>query len=112
MHGCISKSRFWFRSARTLTEAGEFFIKYLTDENDIVVDIFSGSNTTGQACEKYNRNWISIDLDLEYVAAPAFRFIPKNIDKKLADEIYKNILSNNETIDLSKFQTGLVTLFD
>lgn len=52
----------------------EFFIKFLTQEGDLVVDIFSGSNTTGQAAEKLNRRWLSCDLLLEYVAASVFRF--------------------------------------
>lgn len=46
----------------------------LTDENDFVVDLFSGSNTTGQVSECLRRKWLSIDLDLEYVASSVFRF--------------------------------------
>lgn len=52
----------------------EFFIKMLTTENDLVVDIFGGSNTTGQAAESLNRNWLSFELSQEYVAASSFRF--------------------------------------
>lgn len=52
----------------------EFFIKMLTTEDDLVVDIFSGSNTTGQAAESLNRNWLSFELSQEYVAASSFRF--------------------------------------
>ena len=29
----------------------EFFIKFLTDKNDLVLDPFSGSNTTGEISE-------------------------------------------------------------
>ena len=52
----------------------EFFIKFLTQEGDLVVDIFGGSNTTGQVAEKLNRRWLSFDLSQEYVAASVFRF--------------------------------------
>src|SRR5262249_21968694 len=52
----------------------EFFIKLLTDEGDIVVDPFAGSNVTGAVCEKLNRNWISVELDWEFVRSSAFRF--------------------------------------
>ena len=33
----------------------EFFIKFLTEEGDLVVDIFGGSNTTGYTAEKLHR---------------------------------------------------------
>jgi len=52
----------------------EFFIKFLTEEGDLVVDIFSGSNTTGQTSEKLNRKWLSFELSQEYVATSVFRF--------------------------------------
>ncbi len=52
----------------------EFFIKFLTEEGDLVVDIFGGSNTTGATAEKLHRKWRSFELTQEYVAASAFRF--------------------------------------
>lgn len=52
----------------------EFFIKLLTNEDDLVVDIFGGSNTTGQVAEKLNRRWTTFELSSEYVAASVFRF--------------------------------------
>lgn len=61
--------------ARFPSKLPEFFIKYLTDPNDLVVDIFAGSNTTGQVAEALGRRWMSFDLDLQYVAASAFRFM-------------------------------------
>ena len=78
-------------SARFPIALPEFFIKYLTDENDLVVDIFAGSNTTGQAAEKLKRHWISMDLSKEYVASSAFRFAE---DTTKAQEYYQSILDN------------------
>lgn len=52
----------------------EFFIKFLTDEGDLVVDIFGGSNTTGHTAEKLRRKWQSFEIAREYVAASSFRF--------------------------------------
>jgi DNA modification methylase len=52
----------------------EFFIKFLTDEGDLVLDIFGGSGTTAEAAELLARNWKTIDLDPQYVRASAFRF--------------------------------------
>lgn len=60
--------------ARFPTGIPEFFIKMLTDEGDTVMDIFSGSNTTGYVAETLKRKWISIEQEIEYVATSSFRF--------------------------------------
>lgn len=52
----------------------EFFVKMLTDEKDLVLDPFAGSNVTGAVCEKLKRRWISVEMNDEYVLASAFRF--------------------------------------
>jgi len=51
-----------------------FFIRFLTDPLDVVVDIFAGSNVTGRAAETLGRKWIAIDSDSRYIAASKFRF--------------------------------------
>ena len=51
-----------------------FFIKMLTDEGDVCVDIFAGSNTTGATAEKFARRWIAMELLPEYLDASKFRF--------------------------------------
>jgi len=53
----------------------EFFIAMLTDEDDLVLDPFAGSNTTGFVAEQMNRNWISLEMDPEYADASEVRFI-------------------------------------
>lgn len=52
----------------------EFFIKLLTDEGDIVVDPFAGSNTAGFVAERLGRQWIGLELVEEYLEASKFRF--------------------------------------
>jgi site-specific DNA-methyltransferase (cytosine-N4-specific) len=52
----------------------EFFIKLLTDEGDLIVDPFAGSNTAGAVAEKLGRRWIAIELLEEYLEASKFRF--------------------------------------
>ena len=41
----------------------QFFINFLTDKNDLVVDPFAGSNTTGAAAEDLGRRWVAIERD-------------------------------------------------
>lgn len=55
----------------------DFFIKFLTDENDIVLDPFAGSNTTGYSAENLNRRWISIELNEDYLKGSIYRFDSK-----------------------------------
>jgi site-specific DNA-methyltransferase (cytosine-N4-specific) len=52
----------------------DFFIRFLTDEGDVVLDPFAGSNTTGAVAEKLNRRWIVTETVEEYLAASKFRF--------------------------------------
>lgn len=44
-----------------------FFIAFLTDPGDLVVDPFAGSNTTGYVAERLGRRWLSIEKDRTYL---------------------------------------------
>ena len=44
----------------------EFFVKFLTDPGDIVLDPFIGSGTVAEVCKKYDRNWIGFELNESY----------------------------------------------
>lgn len=61
--------------ARFPSELPAFFIKMLTDEEDIVLDIFGGSNTTGYTAEALSRKWLTFEMNREYLASSAFRFL-------------------------------------
>jgi DNA modification methylase len=52
----------------------DFFIRFLTEEGDVVMDPFAGSNTTGAVAEGLNRRWIATETVEEYLAASKFRF--------------------------------------
>jgi DNA modification methylase len=52
----------------------EFFIKFLTDEGDIVLDPFAGSNTTGFVAETWQRRWISFEINEDYLQGSRYRF--------------------------------------
>lgn len=54
----------------------EFFIKFLTEEGDLVFDPFSGSNTTGYVAEMLGRRWLASELSQEYMEGSVFRFDP------------------------------------
>lgn len=58
----------------------EFFVKFLTDPGDIVLDIFGGSGTTGEVCEQLGRKWKTIDIEPAYVKASLFRFVSDRSD--------------------------------
>ena len=95
----------YFRACKTLGIKGhparfpaklpEFFIKFLTEPGDLVVDIFAGSNTAGEVAESLKRKWISIDLDRDYVANSIFRFVDSIEDEEALSALYKKAQTKN-----------------
>lgn len=77
--------------ARFPSRLPEFFIRFLTDPEDLVVDIFSGSNTTGFVAEKERREWISVDSNPDYVASSAFRFVDRDAEPDKLRELFDSI---------------------
>ncbi len=60
--------------ARFPASLPDFFFKLLTEEGDVILDPFGGSNTTGMVAEELRRRWISVDEIAEYLEASKFRF--------------------------------------
>jgi site-specific DNA-methyltransferase (cytosine-N4-specific) len=89
--------------ARFPAKLPEFFIKFLTDPGDMVLDIFAGSNTTGQAAQSLQRRWLSFEADIEYVAASAFRFVDDKLPNDEIRAIHERILAGNP-VDLQKYR--------
>ncbi len=52
----------------------EFFLKLTTEEGDLVLDPFAGSNTTGAVAEALHLRWIAVDCVAEYLEASRYRF--------------------------------------
>jgi DNA modification methylase len=50
-------------------------IEIFSDENDTVLDIFSGSGTTAVSCINTNRNWIAIERDVDYFTKSTERIL-------------------------------------
>lgn len=61
--------------ARFPAKLPEFFINFLTQPGDIVLDIFAGSNTSGEVAEKLRRFWLSFDINENYINNSYYRFI-------------------------------------
>jgi|TARA_R100000479_G_C6359312_1_gene192343 DNA modification methylase len=63
-----SKNKNTNRSLRAVMnqDVSDFFIENFTQENEIILDCFMGTGTTGMSCNKYNRNFIGIEIAKEY----------------------------------------------
>jgi site-specific DNA-methyltransferase (cytosine-N4-specific) len=68
------EKRLPYHPARMPIELAMFFINFLTDPGDIVLDPFSGSNTTGSAAETLGRQWIGVEANLDYLRGSVGRF--------------------------------------
>jgi len=79
--------------ARFPADFPRFFIDFLTDKGDIVLDPFAGSNTTGQAAEMADRQWLAFEIDESYMKGSMLRF----------QEV--NNLFPTRSINASPFQT-------
>jgi site-specific DNA-methyltransferase (cytosine-N4-specific) len=64
--------------ARMQMELANFFISFLTDKRDLVLDPFAGSNTTGYAAEFLGRKWVATEINRDYAKQAKLRFkVPK-----------------------------------
>ena len=71
----------------------QHFVRMLTAPGDIVLDIFAGSNTTGQVAEAEGRRWLAFEISKEFVAASAFRFIDRSTSPDDIQTVYARILA-------------------
>lgn len=53
--------------ARMPLGLARFFVRFLTEPGDVVVDPFAGSNITGSAAEELGRRWVSIEPRQDYL---------------------------------------------
>jgi site-specific DNA-methyltransferase (cytosine-N4-specific) len=81
--------------ARFPAKLPEFFIRMLTDPDDWVVDIFGGSNTTGQVADAESRRWLSFEAVPEYVAASAFRFLDKDVGADVMKALHERVIARS-----------------
>lgn len=62
--------------ARFPAQLPEYFIRFLTDPGDLVVDPFGGSCVTGVVAENLKRRWTCCELSEEYLLGARARFEP------------------------------------
>lgn len=60
--------------ARMPAALPKFFINMLTSKDDLVVDPFGGSNTTGAVAEELGRRWVAVEPMADYIAGSKGRF--------------------------------------
>ncbi len=89
--------------ARFPSKLPAFFIRLQTGPGDKVLDIFAGSNTTGEIAQCEGRRWLAFEERADYVASSAFRFLEKGTDFR---DVFQRI-RNGESLDLSDRQTRL-----
>ena len=91
--------------ARMPQKLASFFIEFLTEPGDIVLDPFAGSCTTCQAAEELNRRWVGTECCLDYAIGSYGRF---QLDEQVANLLIEE--SNDLRAEIraiqSKFLSG------
>lgn len=85
-----------------------FFINFLTEPNDVVLDIFAGSNTTGFAAEQSGRRWIAFEQVKQYAAASALRFVDPEVATSDLLTLYQHLLHTDIPLHLTALQPSLL----
>lgn len=87
----------------------EFFIKFLTDEGDLILDPFAGSNTTGYIAENLHRKWLAFELEESYLRASLFRFEdPFSVEnnESISETTHDEAGISEDTIQLDLFSVS------
>ena len=84
------KHKLKIHPARFPSALPDYFIRFLTTKNDLVLDPFGGSSVTGYVAEKLKRQWVTIEIDKEFSKTGIARFLDKSPYKILRSkyEIY------------------------
>ena len=80
-----------------------FFIRLLTDPGDTVLDIFAGSNTTGEVAQCEGRRWLAFEERADYIASSTFRFLDEGANTR---DVFQRI-RKGESLELSGQQARL-----
>jgi hypothetical protein len=72
-----------YHPSRMPADLAEFFVEFLTEKNDWIMDPFAGSNLTGAVAEKLGRRWIAIEPNTEYAKGSIGRFVKSGTETKV-----------------------------
>jgi len=92
--------------ARFPAKLPEFFVRMLTTPGDTVLDIFAGSNTTGQVAEAEGRHWLAFEERADYTAASVFRFLDKGCEPEMVKSTFEKIQAG-EHVKVPRRQSSL-----
>jgi len=95
--------------ARFPQKLPEFFIQFLTDPGDYVLDIFAGSNTTGATAEGLGRKWLAFESKRDYLAASSFRFLD-DTDEHAVKSLYQKLMDQERKASISLPDKGFVQM--
>lgn len=82
-HRRCRKENIPLHPARMQAGLVSFFTEFLTDPDDLILDPFGGSNTTGFVAEKLKRKWISIEVNEDYAYNSIIRFEDPELNSNL-----------------------------
>jgi DNA modification methylase len=68
--------------ARMPLQLADFFIQFLTEPGDLVLDPFAGSNATGYCAHQSARHWIGIEANPDYAIHSKLRFSDETIESQ------------------------------
>ena len=73
--------------SRMPVDLATFFVKFLTEKNDWIMDPFAGSNVTGAVAEELGRRWVSIEPNIDYAKGSIGRFVKNGIGVNIPEII-------------------------
>jgi DNA modification methylase len=79
----ICNDKFKFHTTQKPLEMFSYLVRVSSNENDLILDCFSGSGTTAIACHNLNRRFICIEKDEDYYKASVERLETAKAQLKL-----------------------------
>jgi len=79
-------------AARALAKLASVYKPEVLDSfaDDVVLDIFAGSNTTGKAAQSCQRRWVAFEIVKSYFVASALRFLD-NANEQSLRSLYRQL---------------------
>ncbi len=96
------KNKLEAHPARYPRELPEYFIRFLTEEGDNVLDPFAGSCVTGEVCENLKRKWTCCELNESYLKGALARF----------EKDYQSEIKRRNPISYKIFRPDFSTVYD